>query len=153
MLVPWKESYDQPKQCIKKQTLLCWQRSIQPKLRFVSPVVMYGCESWTIKKAERWRIDAFKLQFCRRLLRVLGSQGDQISQSSRKLTLNIHWKDWCWSWSSDSVATWCEELKLTEKKPWCWERLKSRGEGDDRDEVIGCHKRQRFSPWVKKTPG
>ena len=47
----------------------------------VSPVVMYGCESWTIKKAEHQRIDAFELWCWRRLLRVLGVQRDQISQS------------------------------------------------------------------------
>ena len=40
-------------------------------LAMVFPVVMYGCESWTVKKAERWRIDAFELWFWRRLLRVL----------------------------------------------------------------------------------
>ena len=43
----------------------------------------------------------------------------------------IHWKDWCWSWSSNTLATWCEELTHW-KRPWCWERLKVRGEGDDR---------------------
>ena len=47
----------------------------------VFPVVMYGCESWTIKKAEGRRIDAFELWCWRRLLRVLGLQGDQTSQS------------------------------------------------------------------------
>ena len=47
----------------------------------VFPVVMYGCESWAIKKAEHRRIDAFELWYWRRLLRVLGLQGDQISQS------------------------------------------------------------------------
>ena len=47
----------------------------------VFPVVMYGCESWTIKKAERRRIDAFKLWCWRRLLRVLGLQGDPTSPS------------------------------------------------------------------------
>ena len=47
----------------------------------VFPVVMYGCESWTIKKAEHKRIDAFELWCWRRLLRVLGLQGDQNSQS------------------------------------------------------------------------
>ena len=57
-------------------------------------VVMYGCESWTIKKAECLRIDAFKLWYSRRLLRVLRPQGDQTSQSwFGKLVLNIHWKD------------------------------------------------------------
>ena len=47
----------------------------------VFSVVMYSCESWTIKKAEHQRIDAFKLRCWRRLLRVLGQQGDQTSQS------------------------------------------------------------------------
>ena len=45
----------------------------------VFPVVMYGCESWTVKKAERRRIDAFKLWCWRRLLRVLGLQGHPTS--------------------------------------------------------------------------
>ena len=40
----------------------------------------------------------------------LGLQGDQTSQSERKPTLNIHWKDWHWSWSSNTLVTWCEEL-------------------------------------------
>ena len=44
-------------------------------------IVMYGCESWTIKKAEHQRIDAFELWCWRRLLRVLGPQGDKTSQS------------------------------------------------------------------------
>ena len=43
----------------------------------------------------------------------------------------IHWKDWCWSWNSDSLATWCEELTHL-KRSWCWERSKIGGEGDDR---------------------
>ena len=41
-----------------------------------------------------------------------GLQGDQISQSQRKSTLNFHWKDWCWSWSSSILNTWCEEPTL-----------------------------------------
>ena len=40
----------------------------------------------------------------------------------------VHWKDWCWSWNSNTLATWCEELTHWER-PWCWERLKARGEG------------------------
>ena len=61
----------------------------------------------------------------------LGLQGDPTSQSERKSVLNIHWKDWCWSWNSSTLATWCEEPTLG-KRPWCWERLKAGGEGDDR---------------------
>ena len=89
----------------------------------VFPVVMYGCESWTIKKAEHRRIDAFELWCWRILLRV--------PWTARRSVLNIHWKDWCWSLSSNILATWCEEL-IHWKRPWCWERLKARGEGDDR---------------------
>ena len=61
---------------------------------------------------------------------LLGLQGDQTSPSWRKSVLNIHWKDGCWSWSSNTLATWCEELTHW-KRPWCWERLKTE-EGDDR---------------------
>ena len=61
----------------------------------------------------------------------LGQQGDQTSESQTKSTLNIYWKDWCWSWSSNTLATWCEELTHW-KRPWCWERLRTGGEGDDR---------------------
>ena len=43
----------------------------------------------------------------------------------------VHWKDWCWSWNSNTLAMWCEELTHW-KRPWCWERLRAGGEGDDR---------------------
>ena len=58
-------------------------------------------------------------------------QGDQTSQSERKSVLNIHWKDWCWSWNSNTLATWGEELTRL-KRPWCWERLKAGGEREYR---------------------
>ena len=47
------------------------------------------------------------------------------------LFLNILWKDWCWNWNSNTLATWCEELTHW-KRPWCWERLRAGGEGNDR---------------------
>ena len=94
------------------------------------PVIMYGCESWTIKKAECWGI-AFELWCWRRLLRVPWTARRSLtSPSLRKSVLNIHWKDWCWSWNSNTLATWFEELTRL-KKPWCYERLKA-GEGNDR---------------------
>ena len=46
-------------------------------------------------------------------------------------TLNSHWKDWCWSWSFNTLATWCKELTHW-KRPWCWERLRPGGEGGSR---------------------
>ena len=66
---PWKESYDQPRWHIKKQrhyflTKICLVKAM------VFPVVMYGCESWTVKKAKHRRTDAFELWCWRRLLRI-----------------------------------------------------------------------------------
>ena len=61
----------------------------------------------------------------------LGLQGDQTSQSQRESVLNIHWKDWCWNWNSNTLASWYEELTHW-KRPWCWAKLKAGGEGDDR---------------------
>ena len=97
----------------------------------VFPVVMYGCESWTIKKAECWRIDAFELWCWRRLLRVPWTARRSNQSILKEISLNIHWKDWGWSWNSNTLVTWCEELTHL-KRPWCWEWLKEGGEGDDR---------------------
>ena len=91
----------------------------------VFPVVMYGCESWTIKKAERWRIDAFECDVGEDSWESLWQL---TSPSWTKSVLNIHWKDWCRSWNSRTLATWWEEL-IHLKRPWCWERLKAGGEG------------------------
>ena len=60
----------------------------------------------------------------------LGLQGDPTSPSSRSV-LGVHWKDWCWSWNSNTLAIWCEQLTHW-KRPWCWERLKAGGEREDR---------------------
>ena len=62
----------------------------------------------------------------------LGLQRNQTSQSYRKSVPNIHWKDCCWSWSFNTLATWWEEPTHW-KRPWCWERLKAGGEGDDKE--------------------
>ena len=70
MLAPWKKSYDQPRQHIKKQRHYFANKGPSSEA-MVFPVVMYGCESWIIKKAEHRRIDAFELWCWRRLLRVL----------------------------------------------------------------------------------
>ena len=61
----------------------------------------------------------------------LGLQGDPTSPSKRRSVLSVHWKDWCWSWNSNTLATWCEELTHL-KRPWHWERLRAGEEGDDR---------------------
>ena len=97
----------------------------------VFPVVMCGCESWTIKKAEHRRIDAFELWCWRRLLRVpwtarhsnqsiLKEISPEYSLEGLMLKLKFHY-----------LATWWKELTPW-KRSWCWERLKAGGEGNDR---------------------
>ena len=76
----------------------------------VFPVIMYGCESWTIKKAEHWSMDAFELWCWRKLLRVPWTARRSNQSIQRKSVLNLHWKDWCWTeapilWPSD-VKNW-----------------------------------------------
>ena len=70
MFTPWKKNYDQPRQHIKNQRHYFANKGPSGQGYVVFPVVMYGCESWTIKKAEHQRIDAFELWCWRRLLRV-----------------------------------------------------------------------------------
>ena len=107
------------------------KRLFYTSVRDVFSVVMYGCENWTIKKAEHWRIDAFELWCWRRLLRASWTARRSNQSILKELSLNIHWKDWCWGWNSNTLATWCKELTHW-KRPWCWERLKAGEEGDDR---------------------
>ena len=97
----------------------------------VFPVVMYGYESWTVKKAEHWRINAFELWCWRRLLRVPWTARRSNQSILKEISPGCYWKDWLWSWNSNTLTTWCEELTHW-KRPWDWERLKVGGEGDDR---------------------
>ena len=97
----------------------------------VSPVVMYGCESWTTKKAEHRRIDVFELWCWRRFLRIPWTARRPNQSTLKEISPGVRWKDWCWSWNSNTLATWCKELTHL-KRHWCWERLKAGGEGDDR---------------------
>ena len=106
----------------------------------VFSVVMYRCESWTIKKPEHWRTDDLELWYWRRLLRVLGLQEDQTLVNSEGNQL------WIFTRKTNALALakppvlWPPDVKSwllrgkknKNKKNWCWERLKAGGEGDDR---------------------
>ena len=97
----------------------------------VFPVAMYGCENWTIKKAEWEELVLLNCGVGEDSGESLGLQGDPASPSLRRSVLVVLWKDWCWSWNSNTLATWCKELTYW-KRPWCWERLKVGIEGDGR---------------------
>ena len=104
----------------------------------VFPAVMYGCESWTIKKAECQRTDAFELWCWRRLLRVPWSARRSNQSILKESVLNIHWKDWSWSWNSNTMATWCEEL-IHLKRLWCGKDWRWEEKGTTEDEMVGWH--------------
>ena len=93
------------------------------------PIVMYGCECWTIKKTEHQRTDAFELWCWRRLLRVpwTARRSNQLilkeinpEYSLEGLMLKLH-----------NLATW-HEVPTHWKRPWCWERLRAEGEEGNR---------------------
>ena len=112
----------------------------------VFPVVTYGCESWTVKKAERRKTDAFELWCWRRLLRVPWSARRYNQSILKEISSWI-----CWRWNPNTVATWCEELTHL-KRPWCWERLKVEGEVDDRG-WDGCMASLIQGTWVWVSSG
>ena len=92
---------------------------------------MYGCESWTVKRAEHRRIDSFEWWCWRRLLRVPWIAKRSKQFFLKEISPGCSLKDWFWSWNSNTLATWCKELTHL-KRPWCWERLRAGREGDDR---------------------
>ena len=105
----------------------------------VFPVVMFGCESWTIKKAEHRRIDAFEL-WNWRLLRVPWTARRYNQSILKEISPKYSLEDWCWSWSSSTLATWCEELTHL-KRLWCWEDWRREEKGTTEDEMVGWHHR------------
>ena len=97
----------------------------------VFPVVMYGCESWTVKKAEHWRIDAFELWCWRRLLRVPLTARRSNQSILKEISPGCSLEGLMLKLKLQYFATSCEELTHW-KRPWCWEGLGAGGEGDDR---------------------
>ena len=96
----------------------------------VFPVVLYGCESWTVNKCECWRIDAFELWWWRRLLRVLWAAKRSNQSILKEISPDYSLQGLMWKWNYNALATWCEELTHLQR-PRCWKRLKA-GEGDNR---------------------
>ena len=97
----------------------------------VFPVIMCRCESWTIWKAECWRIDSFQLWCWRRLLRVPWTAKRSNQPILNETNPEYSFEGLMLKWSSNTLATWCEEPTHW-KSPWCWERLNVGQEGDDR---------------------
>ena len=93
---------------------------------------MYGCESWTIRRAECWRIDAFELW--RRLLCPLDCKEIQpVNPEGNQSWIFIGRTD-AEAETAVTLATWCKELTHWER-PWCWERLRAGREGDEESDI------------------
>ena len=97
----------------------------------VFPVVMYGCKSWTVKKAECRRIDAFELWCWRRLLRVPWTVRRSNQSILKQISPGCSLEGLMLKLKLSILATSCEELTHW-KRLWCWEGLGAGGEGDDR---------------------
>ena len=97
----------------------------------VFPVVMYGCASWTLKKAEHRRIDASELWCWRKLLRVLWTARRPNQSILKETSLRCSLEGLMLKLKLQYLATWFEELTHL-KRSWCWERLRAGGEGDNR---------------------
>ena len=83
------------------------------------------------KKVEHWRIEALELWCWRRLLRVSWTSGRSNQSILKEINPKYSLEGLMLNWRSNTLATWCKK-QTHWKRPWCWERLKAGGEGDDR---------------------
>ena len=168
MLAPWKKSYGKPRQILKSRHITLPTKVPLVKA-MVFPVVMYGCESWTIKKSESWRIDAFELWCWRRLLRVpwtarrsilINLKGNQpwifIWRTDAEAEAPIIWsldvKSWFTGKDPDAGKDWeQEEKRVTEDTMVEWhhwlnghEFEQAPGDGEAQGNLVCC------SPWSHK---
>ena len=128
MLAPWKKSYDQPRQHIKEHRYYFANQGPSSQT-MVFPVVMCGCDSWTIKKAERRRIDTFELWCWRRLLGVPWTARRSNQSIIKEISTEYSLEELMLKLK---LQFFCRLMLTYWKRPWCWERLKAGGEGDDR---------------------
>ena len=108
----------------------------------VFPMVMYGCESWTVKKAEGRKLMLLNCGVREDSWESLGLQGDPTSPFWRRLALGFLWREWCWSWNSSTLATSCEKSWLIGKDSDAGRDWGQEEKGMTEDEMAGWH------PWL-----
>jgi len=101
---------------------------------------MYGCENWTVKKAEHWRIDAFERWCWRRLLKVPWTARRWNQSILKEISPEYLLEGLMLKLKLNTLATWCEELTHW-KRLWCWERWRQEEKGMTEDEMVGWHHR------------
>ena len=137
MLALWKKSYDQPKQHIKKQRHYLANKGPSSQ-NYVFSGSHYGCESWTLKKAECQRIDAFKLWCWRRLLRVLWTARRSNQSILKEISPEYSWEGLMLKLKLQYFGHLIGRADSLEKT-LMWERLKEEENGTTEDEMVGWH--------------
>ena len=130
-LAPWKKSCDKPRKHIKNQRYYFADKGLSSQSYGFSSSHIWMWEldykeSWEPKNWCFWTVmleETLESPLDCKQIKPVHPKGNR--------SWKIHWKDWCWSWNSNTLATWCEELTHW-KRPWCWERVKVGGEGGDR---------------------
>ena len=107
MLYPCKKNYHKPRKHIQKQRHY-FSNKIHLVKAMIFPVITYRCDSWTIKKTECWRSDAFELWCWRRLLRAPWTARSSKQPILKDASPEYSLKYWCWGWRFNTLATWCK---------------------------------------------
>ena len=130
-LAPWKKSL--ALDTILKSRDITLPTKVRLVKDMVFPVVMYGCESWTVKKAEHRRIDAFELCCWRRLLRVPWTARRSKQSILKEISPGCSLEGLMVKLKLQYFGHLMKRTDFLEIFPWCWERLKVGGEGDNRE--------------------
>ena len=130
---------------LKSRDISLWTKVHLVKA-LVFPVVMYALESWTVKKAECWRIDAFELWCWRRLLRVPWTARRSNQPTLKEISPEYPLEGLMLKLKLQYFCQFGKELTYW-KRPWCWERLKAGGKGDNRG-WDGCMASPTLWTWV-----
>ena len=100
----------------------------------VFPVVMHSHQEGCVPKNQCFRIVVLEKTLegpmNRKEIKLVNPKGNH--------SWLLYWKDWCWHWSFNTLATWWEEPTYW-RRPWCWERLRQEGKGVTEDEMVGWH--------------
>ena len=137
-LAPWKKSYDQPRQHVKKQRHYFAHKGLSSE--------SYGFSSghvwmWQLNYKESWvpKNWCFWTVVCwRRLLRVSWTARRSNQSILKEISPEYSLKDWCWSWKCNTLATWCKELTHW-KTPWCLKDWRWEEKGMTEDEMVGWY--------------
>ena len=130
MLTPWKESYNQPRQHIEQQRHYFANKDLS------SQGYGFSCGHvwmWELDYEESWAPKnwCFWTVVLEKSLESPWTARRSNQSILKEISAGCSWNVWYWSWNSNTLATWCEELTHWER-PWCWERLKAGGGGGDR---------------------